>query len=81
VFRENAHRAAKIVASGAELELDRILFDPVVEGAAVIVSRPFVEQRTDQVGDALLAGRVLARSDRRNANLVTIASPPGCGDP
>jgi hypothetical protein len=59
VVLERTHRAAQIVASGAEAHLDRLAFEPVVERGGVVRAGALVEQARRHIGDAGLVRGVL----------------------
>jgi len=59
VLGKRAQGAAQIVASGAEAELDRLAFEPVVEGIGIEGAGAVVEQARCHMGDAGFVLRVL----------------------
>ena len=65
VLDQRAQRAGELVAAGAEAEADRVSFR-CARGtrASIEIAGAFVEQVGHHVGEAGLAGRVLARTRR-----------------
>ena len=76
ILRQRAQRAVDVVAVGAVRELDRLAIEPVVEGFGIELARAFVEQRSDHIGDAGLAGRILVGA-ARNAKSTAISGTAG----
>ena len=64
ILGERLERAAEIVAIGIEMQIDRQVFELLVEGNGIIRTRAFVEHARQEMGDARLALRVLRRPAR-----------------
>ncbi len=78
IFRQGAHRAADIVAFGAEIHFDGFALEPVLESLGIEIAGAGIEQRCGEIGGARLAGRILDRAadegevdgDQRHRRLV-----------
>ncbi len=60
VLGQGAQRAGEMIAVRREAELDRLGFQPLVEGLGVEIAGALVDHPGHQAGDAGLVGRVLA---------------------
>ena len=64
ILGEGLERAAEIIAIGIEMQIDRQVFELLVEGNGIVRARAFVEHARQEMGDARLVLRVLRRPAR-----------------